>query len=336
VEDLLDDWAKISKQQKDAGATLRYQQYDDGTGPYLLRYPLDPDLERIESKAAQFKTHRSLRDVEPACNLRLIELNGNAIGSRGGPGVMARPQWTDSPWQVINVFGPGALMDLPHHAAIVGGLDTWTGRRRPQAEDHRTPSPEQDELVLERPGLTMYEPPADSQDPDAAPSGIAVYRFPEWFTVQITMKGPQDQRTRPLVTAAISSPRRNGRGRDRKKYDIVPCALSKRVRMGIFQTSIGTPLCMAWASRGRSRAAATSSWMSGAPAEDLTEVAIRCDCGKSKQLILALEDKTALGGAAAKAMAGWQQFRPNAAIQRAADLQPLLNRSHPMPGSHRF
>jgi len=79
VEDLLDDWAKISKQQKDSGATLRYQQYDDGTGPYLLRYPLDPDLDRIESKAAQFKAHRSLRDVEPACNIRLIELNGNAI-----------------------------------------------------------------------------------------------------------------------------------------------------------------------------------------------------------------------------------------------------------------
>jgi Helicase conserved C-terminal domain len=79
VEDLLDDWAKISKQQKDSGASLRYQQYDDGTGPYLLRYPLDPDLERLESKAAQFKAHRSLRDVEPACNLRLIELNGNAI-----------------------------------------------------------------------------------------------------------------------------------------------------------------------------------------------------------------------------------------------------------------
>jgi hypothetical protein len=44
----------------------------------LLRYPLDPDLERIESRWAQFKAHRSLRDVEPACNLRLIELNGDA------------------------------------------------------------------------------------------------------------------------------------------------------------------------------------------------------------------------------------------------------------------
>jgi len=29
-----------------------------------LRYPLDPDLDRIERKAAQFKAHRSLRDVE--------------------------------------------------------------------------------------------------------------------------------------------------------------------------------------------------------------------------------------------------------------------------------
>lgn len=79
VEDLLDDWAKISKQQKDVSATLRYQQFDEGTGPYLLRYPLDPDLDRLERKAAQFKAHRSLRDVEPSCNLRLIELNGNAI-----------------------------------------------------------------------------------------------------------------------------------------------------------------------------------------------------------------------------------------------------------------
>jgi hypothetical protein len=79
VEDLLDDWAKISKEQKDHGATLRYQRYDDGTGPYLLRYPLDPDLERLEKRAQQFKAHRSLRDVEPACNLRLIELNGNAM-----------------------------------------------------------------------------------------------------------------------------------------------------------------------------------------------------------------------------------------------------------------
>ena len=27
--------------------------------------------------------------------------------------------------QVITTYGPGALIDLPAHSAIVGGLDTW-------------------------------------------------------------------------------------------------------------------------------------------------------------------------------------------------------------------
>ena len=27
--------------------------------------------------------------------------------------------------QVITTYGPGALIDLPEHSAIVGGLDTW-------------------------------------------------------------------------------------------------------------------------------------------------------------------------------------------------------------------
>jgi len=36
---------------------------------------------------------------------------------------MARPNGQIRRGQIINVFGPGALMDLPHHAAIVGGLD---------------------------------------------------------------------------------------------------------------------------------------------------------------------------------------------------------------------
>ena len=27
--------------------------------------------------------------------------------------------------QVITTYGPGALIDLPRHSAIVGGLETW-------------------------------------------------------------------------------------------------------------------------------------------------------------------------------------------------------------------
>ena len=32
--------------------------------------------------------------------------------------------------QVITTYGPGALIDLPRHSAIVGGLETFTGTGR--------------------------------------------------------------------------------------------------------------------------------------------------------------------------------------------------------------
>jgi hypothetical protein len=30
--------------------------------------------------------------------------------------------------QVITTFGPGAMLDLPNHSVLVGGLDYWEGR----------------------------------------------------------------------------------------------------------------------------------------------------------------------------------------------------------------
>ena len=79
TEDLLDDWAKIARVKHDKGGSLRYQAYEDGTGPFLLRNPLDPELERMEKVERQFKAHRSLRDVEPPTNLWLKQLNGSEI-----------------------------------------------------------------------------------------------------------------------------------------------------------------------------------------------------------------------------------------------------------------
>jgi hypothetical protein len=79
VEDLLDDWAKIARGKHQVGSSLRYQAYESGTGPFLLRNPLDLELERTEKIERQFKAHRSLRDVEPATNLWLKQLNGVAI-----------------------------------------------------------------------------------------------------------------------------------------------------------------------------------------------------------------------------------------------------------------
>ena len=48
---------------------------------------------------------------------------------RGGRGVR-RPNGQVRRSQVISTYGPGALVDLPEHSAIVGGLDQWLGRAR--------------------------------------------------------------------------------------------------------------------------------------------------------------------------------------------------------------
>src|SRR5262245_63329336 len=84
--------------------------------------------------------------------------------------------------QVITTYGPGALIDLPKHSAIVGGLDTW-----PKVT-------ELDEIVDARLGRKlelitgviahrMFAPPIESQDPREERRGIGVWRFHEWFMV---------------------------------------------------------------------------------------------------------------------------------------------------------
>jgi len=209
---------------------------------------------------------------------------------------MVRPNGQIRRGQIINVFGPGALMDLPHHAAIVGGLDTWKwggDDRRRKIIEPRLLSKIEAALGLQ--GLTMVEPPADSQDFDAPPSGVAVYRFPEWFTAQYPMKGPQGQRSRPLVHRRNLISPTKWQGPDRKKYDIVPIRFVQACPNGhisdidwhTFVHGIhveGSDPCR--------RDLFVDEWGTSG---DLSEVEIRCDCGQKKKLIIALEDKAALG-----------------------------------------
>jgi uncharacterized protein DUF1998 len=100
--------------------------------------------------------------------------------------------------QVITTYGPGALIDLPRHSAIVGGLDKW-----PKTSDL-------DEIVEPRltrkleimtgvPAPRFFAPPPDSNDPRETAKGIGVWRFPEWFVVQDESGGEERERSRRLV-----------------------------------------------------------------------------------------------------------------------------------------
>ena len=104
---------------------------------------------------------------------------------------MARAHGQIRQSQMINTFGPGALVDLPRNAAIIAGLDTWQwggkARRRQILEPRLVAKVEE---ALKVTGLKLYEPPADNPEPEAPPTGITAYEFPEWFIAQMPAKGP--------------------------------------------------------------------------------------------------------------------------------------------------
>src|SRR5437879_3866916 len=81
--------------------------------------------------------------------------------------------------QVISTFGPGALVDLPNHSVLVAGLDHWSSAG--QVEVHELRLVAKLEQALSIPGLRLRTPPIDGSELSAPPTGITVWRFPEWF-----------------------------------------------------------------------------------------------------------------------------------------------------------
>lgn len=100
--------------------------------------------------------------------------------------------------QVITTYGPGALIDLPKHSAIVGGLDTW-----PKTSDlEEIVEPRLARKLQTMTGVAapkLFAPPPDSNDPRETTLGIGAWRFPEWFVVQEVGGGEERDRSRRLV-----------------------------------------------------------------------------------------------------------------------------------------
>ena len=72
--------------------------------------------------------------------------------------------------QVITTYGPGALIDLPRHSAIVGGLDTWP--KTSDLEEIVEPRLARKlELMTGVAAPRLFAPPPDSNDPARAGAG---------------------------------------------------------------------------------------------------------------------------------------------------------------------
>jgi len=102
--------------------------------------------------------------------------------------------------QVLTTFGPGAMVDLPKHSVLIGGLDLWKGDKERIYENRL------EAWLCDRFGvseLKLFAPPVDSDDPAAPRTGITALQFPTWFLGQVDEKwtAPDGRlyRTRPLV-----------------------------------------------------------------------------------------------------------------------------------------
>ena len=104
--------------------------------------------------------------------------------------------------QAITTFGVGALVDLPNHSAVVGGLDGW--QHRPEDE---IPEPRLAEKLRRITGDApprLLAPPAAPGTPWETPRGIPAFLFPNWFVerqpeVKLGAASNRERQSRRLV-----------------------------------------------------------------------------------------------------------------------------------------
>jgi hypothetical protein len=192
--------------------------------------------------------------------------------------------------QIVTTFGPGAMVDLPDHAVIIGGLDHWTGWRDHPIYEERLAA--KVSALLGLPSVELYAPPPDPDDPLAPRTGITAWLFPEWFIAQYEIKNKDTGvRSRPLVPRADLDKRQYVL--NRKRYKTVPVRFVQACTRG-HVSDIDWRL---FVHGPDDKCLRQPLWMDErGTSGDLTAITIRCECGKSRDLSAATDfQKAPLG-----------------------------------------
>lgn len=191
-----------------------------------------------------------------------------------------RPHGSIRRSQVLTTYGPGAMVDLPTRSVIIGGLESWSeGGREPVFEDRLARRLEKD---LKVPGLKLFTPPGDAGDPSQPYTGITAWIFPEWFVgpyVEPDKANPRNDgsRSRPLVHRE-----RLLDGRYQNK-EVVPIRFVRACINGHIDDIDWHGFLHDLTDTCRRQLWVDERGTTG----DLTNVTIRCDCGKSRSMATA-------------------------------------------------
>lgn len=176
--------------------------------------------------------------------------------------------------QIITTYGPGALIDLPRHSAIVGGLDTWP--KPADLEEIVEPRLAHKLSTMTRvPAPRLYAPPPDPSDPREPARGIGAWRFPEWFVVQDESGGEGRQRSRRLAhrKALDEKGRFDGRA-------VVATRFVRACPRGHVDD-----LDWRFFVHGPGESCVRQLWLDErGTSGDLADLVVRCECGKQRSL----------------------------------------------------
>ena len=95
---------------------------------------------------------------------------------------MPPPLGEARPSQVLQLYGPGAMVDLPKHSVLIGGLDSWNTRGCEPIYEPRL-----QQLVRQttgNPRIELRTPPKEVDRLKNISGSIKALRFPEWCVVQ--------------------------------------------------------------------------------------------------------------------------------------------------------
>ncbi|HET9741889.1 MAG TPA: DUF1998 domain-containing protein [Terriglobales bacterium] len=190
---------------------------------------------------------------------------------------MTKPNGAIRQSQIVTTFGPGSMVDLPDYAVLISGLDFWTKGGETIAEPRLARKLAE---ALNLPSVELRTPPPADKDPDAPMIGIPVFQFPEWFVTQDIMRGSTASWRSRLLVHRTALRRGRYEDRDRKRWDVVPVRFVRACRAG----HIGDIDWYAFSHNGPSDCARQQRqlWIDErGTSGDLTEVFVRCECGKA-------------------------------------------------------
>ena len=179
--------------------------------------------------------------------------------------------------QVITTYGPGALIDLPAHSAIVGGLDTWPKGLQEIIEPRLSRALQHITAV---PAPRLYAPPPAPSEPWAPAKGIGAWRFPEWFVVQEGgFSASSEGAGRPQSRRLVQRKGLDERGRF-EGVDVVPTRFVRACPRGHVD-DVDWPAFV----HGPEVRCRRQLWLDErGTTGGLGELTVRCECGKSRNL----------------------------------------------------